>query len=297
MQSNQTEYYHYLLNIHDIYTQNEQNYNFQSAFNFFNSFSSHTKNEIIKEYLRTFDSRILHSPDQTFRHSLFGFIFSSYESLFKVFSLYENFNEIVKEYISDPDCTSFSYHSTIFNNVFDYIKIENKDVFLKFIFGKHFSINLFLNCINFDFSEIEKQKLLKLLFEKKINNLNLSQQKLIFQKLGYFYSFLNFNFNKNNIEEFLFFNQHINILELKTEQKFYGKEIHISKLPENNINNKIFHNFFYTFLIEFNYDFFFIFAKDNPNLYIDIKDFFISRDKFTKPIFEKIDCMLSFENF
>lgn len=279
------QHYNYLIKINELYTNGKDSYDLESALHYFNSFDNESKDQIIYEYFKNFDSRY-EKPNQHF-----------IPSLFKLFSMYENFNKVANYYISDPNCSTFIFNSSTYNAIFDYIIIEDKDVFLKFIFGKHFSTNLFLNCANFDFTQSEKERLVTLLNSKKIQNYNLYQQKAIFQKIGYFYTFLNFNFNDNNFEEFLFFNQNINVLDTNTEQEFYGRNTDFSKLPENNINVKIINNFFNNFKDKFNYNFFFIFAKENNNLYPEIKNFVISRNKLTKYIFDNIDCMLTLEDF
>lgn len=250
-----------LLEIEKIYIENT-NYDLDGAFAYFNKFKEEDKVKIINFYLNSFNARY----DEGNNFSL---------SILKVFTQYEYYNSIINAYIEDPKFNVFKIYQ---RPILGTIKFNTKKMFFKHI-KTAISEKFFLNNLHLDFTSIEKTEILKIMKQSGLNFSNISDKKIIIEKIGYFDRYLDFDFNRTTEEEILFFEQNI------------------SNLPKKQIVKKFVKNFFKNKTKNFNYDYFLSFINKNIDLYPLIKEEISFYKNDYSQIIELVDTRLMLENF
>lgn len=192
------------------------NYDAKDAISYFNTKNSVERKEIINTFFRIYDSNL-----SFVRTSSCNKICpAALKNIFISDSLYQNY---ISEYINNPNFIKFK---NLVDDFFSNVIITHKIDFLK-LFSISPSKKLLLNNLDFEFNEEEKNEIKKII-DSKLEIKELEYRKIIINKIGFYNTYLYFEFNESSKEEeFEFFFENIN------------------KFDDKQILTIVFHNFFY----------------------------------------------------
>ncbi len=196
------------------------NYDAKDAISYFNTKNSVERKEIINTFFRIYDSNLSFVRTSSCYEFYNKICPAALKNIFISDSLYQNY---ISEYINNPNFIKFK---NLVDDFFSNVIITHKIDFLK-LFSISPSKKLLLNNLDFEFNEEEKNEIKKII-DSKLKIKELEYRKIIINKIGFYNTYLYFEFNESSKEEeFEFFFENIN------------------KFDDKQLLKIVFHNFFY----------------------------------------------------